>query len=80
LRARAKKLRWEEEIVLVAKEMQWTINFFEKKAHQWKATAAALARLGQLCYVERQVSMWAGLATQAKTSFNECRIKYSPPV
>src|SRR5271156_5297859 len=76
LRARAKKLRWEEEVELVSEEMHWTINFFENKANQWKATAASSARSGPRCYAERQISMWAGLAIQAKMSFNECRIKY----
>jgi hypothetical protein len=80
LRARAKKLRWEEEVTLVPEEMHWTVNFFEKKADDWKAIAESSARPGQRCYAERQVSMWAGLAFQATTSFNECRIKYSPRV
>ena len=58
LRARAKKFRWEEEVWLVPQEMSWTVNFFEKKAGEWLATA-------QLLCGETGINVgWAGHSSQ----------------
>ena len=39
LQARALKMRWEEEHILLNYEMQWTIWFFKKKLEKWKVAS-----------------------------------------
>ena len=77
LRARAKKLRWEEEIALIPREMEWTVLFFSHKSREWKGIADTSERSGQRSYAERQSAMWQGLSQQCIASFNTCRGKYS---
>ena len=78
LRARAKKSRWEEEITLIRREMEWTQLFFNHKAKEWKDMADDSGTPGQRSYAEKQSAMWLGLSHESIESFNVCRTKYSP--
>ena len=77
LRARAKKLRWQEEIALIPREMEWTVAFFLYKAKQWKTTADSSRTAGPRAYALRQRAMWMHFADRATSSFNQCRLQYS---
>ncbi|KAG1731224.1 uncharacterized protein EDB91DRAFT_1238979 [Suillus paluster] len=56
LRAKALRDRWEEEMLLVQHEMNWTCNFFLHKAEQWILLATiskATNKVGHLAYAAR---------------------------
>lgn len=36
LRARAQKMRWQEEVTLTGYEMQWTVRYFQHMSHKWE--------------------------------------------
>jgi hypothetical protein len=78
LRARAKKIRWEEEIELIPKEMEWTVLFFKHKAEEWQSLVDIAGTSGQRSYAERQRAMWTGLQYKTTESFNICRAQNRP--
>lgn len=65
LRAKARKERWEEEMKLVRKEMDWTVNCFKFKAKLWKEMAEGAKKEGHRAYGWKQNWMWE---TQVKTA------------
>lgn len=68
LRARAKKMRWEEEATLILKEMEWTVAFFENTAEKWKSFAVSTGG-GASCYAFRKSDMFSGIAAKARKLF-----------
>ncbi|KAF8799518.1 hypothetical protein BYT27DRAFT_7007088, partial [Phlegmacium glaucopus] len=69
LRARAQKLRWQEELILVTYEMQWTVRYFVQ-ARQWEAVAEnACVSAGARAYAARQETTWQRVALAADSSF-----------
>ncbi|KAG2073705.1 hypothetical protein BDR04DRAFT_1009770, partial [Suillus decipiens] len=67
--------RWNEEVVLIKHEMQWSINFFNHKAKQWLSLiddAASNGLTGHACYAAQQAHIYNQLATHAAYSF--CKI------
>jgi hypothetical protein len=72
LRTKALRDRWNEELILVKHEMQWSINFFNHRAKQWlshmhNATSAGLT--GHTCYAARQSHIYHQLAAHAEDAF-----------
>ncbi|KAG2111303.1 uncharacterized protein F5147DRAFT_573626, partial [Suillus discolor] len=72
LRTKALRDRWSEELILVKHEMQWSINFFDRRAKQWlshmhNATSAGLT--GHTCYAARQSHIYHQLAAHAENAF-----------
>ncbi|KAG2100190.1 uncharacterized protein F5147DRAFT_747185 [Suillus discolor] len=66
--------RWNEEVVLVKQEMQWSVNFFNHKAKQWRGrrdNAASTGRTGHACYAARQCHIYEELAAHAVDSFQK---------
>ncbi|KAG1882456.1 hypothetical protein F4604DRAFT_1879500 [Suillus subluteus] len=66
--------RWNEEVILVKHEMQWSINFFNHKAKQWlghKDNAASTGLTGHACYAARQSQIYHQLAAHAADSFQK---------
>jgi len=56
----------------VKKEMEWTMNWLEKKVSEWKFRGyqADLAGLrGHACYAGKQQIIWLNLYNQAKAAF-----------
>ena len=74
LRARAKKMRWEEEVALIRKEMDWTVAFFLNSAETWKRLATSSSG-GPRCYADKKSDMFRGLALHAETAFRTCLAK-----
>lgn len=64
-------------MMLIPREMEWTVLFFTHKAREWKAMADTSETAGQGSYAERQSAMWQGLSHQCMASFNSCLAKYS---
>ncbi|KAG1894778.1 uncharacterized protein F5891DRAFT_984797 [Suillus fuscotomentosus] len=65
---------WNEEVILVKHEMQWSVNFFTYKAKQWlslmdNATYTGLTR--HACYAARQCHIYQQLAAHAAESFQK---------
>jgi hypothetical protein len=87
LRSKALRDRWEEELVLVSHEMDWTARFFVYKAEQWvlrmKSAEANLIDRdggtnvstweGSKCYAARQAHVYHQLAQHAKSSFQQLK-------
>ncbi|KAG2127671.1 hypothetical protein DEU56DRAFT_758558 [Suillus clintonianus] len=75
--------RWNEEVILVKHEMQWSINFFNHRAKQWlghmrNATSAGLT--GHACYAARQSHIYEQLAAHAEDSFQKMLVQLEVPV
>ncbi|KAG2029394.1 hypothetical protein BDR03DRAFT_827632, partial [Suillus americanus] len=74
LRMKALRDHWNEEVMLVKHEMQWSINFFKHRAKQWlghmrDATSAGLT--GHTCYAARQSHIYDQLVAHAEDSFRK---------
>ena len=73
LRAKARKERWEEEMELVAREMDWTVNCFEHYEAIWKGRAEAAESAGKGAYAWKQGSMWERWAKMARDRFGDIK-------
>ncbi|KAG1863518.1 hypothetical protein DFJ58DRAFT_724933 [Suillus subalutaceus] len=83
LRMKALCNQWNEEVIIVKHEMQWSINFFKHQAKQWlghmhNATAAGLT--GHTCYAARQSHIYDQLAAHAEDSFRKMIVQLQVPV
>ena len=70
LRAYARKLRWEEEEIIVQFEMACTERFFRGYAARWGTWGLEGTSAGHGCYRAKQRAMWLGLAEHASRSFS----------
>lgn len=71
LRARAQKNRWEEELLLVTYEMQWTVRYFIHYGNMWQsALDDPNITEGAKAYATRQQTMWKTLAFRADKAFS----------
>ncbi|KAG1895644.1 uncharacterized protein F5891DRAFT_984083 [Suillus fuscotomentosus] len=74
LRTKALCDRWNEEVILVKHEMQWSVNFFTYKAKQWLSlmdNATYTGLTGHACYAARQCHIYRQLAAHAVESFQK---------
>ncbi|KAG2113783.1 uncharacterized protein F5147DRAFT_650200 [Suillus discolor] len=74
LRTKALCNRWNEEVILIKHEMQWSINFFTYKAKQWLSlmdNATSTGLTGHACYAARQCHIYQQLAAHAAESFQK---------
>ncbi|KIM41065.1 hypothetical protein M413DRAFT_41140, partial [Hebeloma cylindrosporum] len=72
LRARAQKMRWREEAIMVNYEMEWTVRYFLYKREYWsEASSADGGRIsaGANAYTFRKAAMWDDLALYADKLF-----------
>ena len=69
LRAYARKLRWEEEEIILLFEMECTERFFRGYAARWATWGEESRSVGHGCYAAKQRGMWLGLAEHASRSF-----------
>lgn len=67
LKARAKKNRWAEELVLTRNEREWANRFFYFKSRQWVGWIADVdgPSPGQRAYADRQMAMWQNMGEEA---------------
>jgi len=77
LRAKARYLRWEEEVRLVKLEMQWTVNWFRSQEGRWAGRLDDLLDAerdeGLRCYCHKQIHMWRALGDDADKEFRMVR-------
>jgi hypothetical protein len=76
LRARAQSGRWNEEVILVTYEMQWTVRYFLHQAQRWDHLAASedeggRSACGPAAYARRKAAMWRWLALKGRKRFIE---------
>ena len=73
LRARARKLRWDEERVIVPFEMDCTVRTFSNMAEKWTTSAQESPLPGNRAYAHAQADMWASLSKYVHTAFEKAR-------
>ncbi|KAG1722201.1 hypothetical protein EDB19DRAFT_1916812 [Suillus lakei] len=76
LRAKSLRDRWKEELLVVESEMDWTCNFFLRKAAQWierMGESSANQLRGHACYSGRQSRMYLLLAQDAQAAFQDLK-------
>lgn len=79
LRARAQKKRWEEELILVKHEMEWTSRYFLHRARLWHERYEDRdVRKGPKAYAARQSAQWKQLAAEAEHIFRLVNRDYIP--
>lgn len=71
--ARAMKMRWAEELILVRHEMVWTWMFYTNRAREWTGWADRAVGdevfEGHEAYARKQAALWNKLAVTAHTHF-----------
>ncbi|KAG2139258.1 hypothetical protein DEU56DRAFT_755571 [Suillus clintonianus] len=68
--------RWAEELLLVGREMTWTVEFFIHKSEQWVGRmqeADANNMIGHRCYAARQAQIYLRLSQHAQDSFERTK-------
>ncbi|KAI6142713.1 hypothetical protein BKA82DRAFT_4017955 [Pisolithus tinctorius] len=78
LRAKAVRDRWSEEEQLLTAEFQWTINYFNYRAVQWRTCHSECDALGASCYPARQIAVYERLSEHAKLKQQSMSLKYIP--
>jgi hypothetical protein len=61
LRAKARVDRWQEELILVKHEMQWTILWFQNQADLWRERSEredGNLPIGHKAYAKKQQKLW----------------------
>lgn len=70
LRARARALRWAEELKLTKHEMCWTVRFYMHMARRWKTRRDDFSVMrGHRAYAESQILTWNELGRVAEKLF-----------
>jgi hypothetical protein len=78
VRARAQKNRWQEELLLVKYEMQWTTRSFLHKAREWQARfEEPNIDRGPQAYAARQSAQWRYMALDADRLFRSANSEYT---
>jgi hypothetical protein len=76
LRARARRLRWKEEIVRIEYEMEWTTNSFQRHEESWMKRAhisGEAGNIGHRSFALAQAEMWKGFKDGATNKFPNCK-------
>ena len=77
LRARAQKNRWQEELILLKYEMEWTTRFFLHSGCKWQTLLKEIGlEPGPRSYVAQQAAQWLTLAADAEHLFVQVNQEY----
>ncbi|THU97243.1 hypothetical protein K435DRAFT_662989, partial [Dendrothele bispora CBS 962.96] len=70
LRAQARWQRWAEELILVKREMEWQVNWFENRKRSWlkRSTRGGLSRGGR-AYALKEANRWGAFAERSRRYF-----------
>ena len=74
LRARARYLRWNEEVTILQHEMRWTVLWFGKQRAIWDnrlGKASVTQSTGHQAYAARQAYLWSQCVAAAQEEFRE---------
>jgi hypothetical protein len=70
-------MRWEEELLLIKYEMEWTTRSFLHKAQEWQDRFEELdIDPGPKAYAARQSSQWTWMASDADRLFRSTNSEY----
>jgi hypothetical protein len=72
LRAKARFDRWQEELILVKHEMQWTILWFQYQANLWRERSErvdSIFPIGHISYAKKQQKLWNALERKSSERF-----------
>lgn len=78
LRAYARKLRWDEELIIVPFEMDCTVRKFRGKAADWNAWGQTPRSAGHKSYACKQQELWTELAEHAQNMFTTVTARVLP--
>jgi hypothetical protein len=74
LRARARRDRWQEELLLTEHEMEWTRRYFGYISNRWRRWAELSKnenKAGHASYAFRQAGMWDSMADHCDSAFRK---------
>ncbi len=74
--ARAQKIRWYEEHILIGYKMQWTVRSFLHRSSIWEGRAHAGQSAGCAEYASRQAAIWNKMAANADSLFSKFNRNY----
>ncbi|KDQ25213.1 hypothetical protein PLEOSDRAFT_1106154 [Pleurotus ostreatus PC15] len=58
LRAKARRDRWEEELILLKKEISWALEWFQYQSDKWSKMADTEASCGLIAYCHKMAFVW----------------------
>jgi hypothetical protein len=82
LRARAQRQRWQEELILVEREMEWTVRYYLHQSGVWterRRTADDIEDRGAAVYAARKIDMWRNMAASASVQFLSVNPRFKLP-
>ncbi|KAF8802066.1 hypothetical protein BYT27DRAFT_7008681, partial [Phlegmacium glaucopus] len=90
LRARAQRMRWEEQVTLTSYEMHWTVRYFLHKSRAWAipsgtgiltgTSAGQFRTAGSIAYAKRQHTVWEEIMRKADRTFARYNVAYKSPL
>ena len=72
LRAKAHVDQWQEELILVKYEMQWTILWFQYQANLWRERSEredVILPIGHKSYAKKQQKLWNAFERKSSERF-----------
>ncbi|KAI6018871.1 hypothetical protein EDC04DRAFT_2607677 [Pisolithus marmoratus] len=69
LKARARRDRWKEEVLLVRHEMLWTSLWFKHHKNIWEKRALQSTKPGKEAYANKQIGLWSDFDKKARLMF-----------
>ena len=72
LKAKSRVDRWQEEVILVQKEMQWTLLWFQNQANLWRERGEredSILPMGHTAYAKKQYKLWNTFQTKSSERF-----------
>ena len=72
LQAKAHVDQWQEELMLVKHEMQWTILWFQYQANLWKERSErvdGILPMGHKSYAKKQQKLWKAFERKSSERF-----------
>ncbi|KAI5990270.1 hypothetical protein EDC04DRAFT_2912013 [Pisolithus marmoratus] len=69
LKARARRDRWKEEVLLVRHEMLWTSLWFKHHKNIWEKRALQSTEPGKEAYANKQIGLWSDFDKKARLMF-----------
>lgn len=70
LRSKARRDRWQEELILLRLEMEWTRNYYLHQVGLWRNIAVNSEAEGPQCFALAKVEMWEQLHSHATIVFS----------
>ena len=76
LQARGQKEQWNEEVILVRHEMEWTVQYFLHNRDVWEEQRKSSLHPGPALYAAHKASMWNYMALDANQTFSQQNSMY----